>query len=707
MQTEWINDFSGGVNLALPADKLVTGVSPRAFNTALIPLQDGGGLMLGPRPGKRLVAVSGQGAGTYITGMAMLYHNVAGTITTHLIGVSSNGKLIDLKQPTSADIPLPTADGEFPDTTFSGAADGARLVQANNTLFIVTGNEAAKVWKDTGSGNLYADPIGIRAPTVKPLITASGTAGDMTGTFDILMTYVNSRTGQESGRSPIETSTTLASKQLTVDIQNGNTVPREVDKIRVYVSKQETQGGRYYRLASMEVDATDPTITLNLSATDLTAMITEAPDEGDNDVLPAGVVDMAWHLSRMFATDGVDLFYSKPGFPEAFNADNYEPVNPNDGQRIVGLLPVAKNILGIFKERSTYLLVGDSPATWEIEKLPDSLGIISRRSLVEGEGIVTGWSEQGLWVWGKSGPMVMLNDQVVEPLTKRGALTRATFGSIKAGYDPLHHRFVYTLPSTGTFSRWTALPYSIPNRCFEALGWDLGTVYTFCTAKSATGEQRLFGSGPDGVVWELAHDVKTDLAANETGANLYFPLTAATGSSVSFAYGSSVPVSSYGSRVTIIDTERLTVHQSAYSLAGTTTKTATLSTAFTTVPSAGYVVFDMPVVEWRSRVIGDNPLTEKRGLWGYLEAETNGDTPFAVAVLGDRSVIRAWEPVIAQTVDNEYGTAPATITGAERAWRGRIAGKGKNLQIGFIGYYPLSRWGVTALGVKLVNHGKR
>jgi hypothetical protein len=48
--TDWLDDFSGGVNMFLPKNKIGKNSFPLAVNTALIPAESGG-VGIGKRPG--------------------------------------------------------------------------------------------------------------------------------------------------------------------------------------------------------------------------------------------------------------------------------------------------------------------------------------------------------------------------------------------------------------------------------------------------------------------------------------------------------------------------------------------------------------------------------------------------------------------------------------------------------------------------------
>ena len=105
---EWVNDFSGGMDMFLPKTKINKNTFPRGINTALLPTE-GGGSVLGKRPGFSLKGLLGGSAGTYGTGLGLFAHNNAGTVTEHLIGVDNTGLVFAVGNPSTA-ITVPTTN---------------------------------------------------------------------------------------------------------------------------------------------------------------------------------------------------------------------------------------------------------------------------------------------------------------------------------------------------------------------------------------------------------------------------------------------------------------------------------------------------------------------------------------------------------------------------------------------------------------------
>lgn len=705
---EWLDDFSGGINLSLPKNKLPTNVFPRGVNTALLPLS-GGGVGVTKRPGFSLKGTLGGGSSAYATGLAIFAHNNSGTVTEHMIGVSSEGNVYEVGSP-STQITVPTTNTEFGAASIAGATSGIKFAQANNLLFGVSGSSAFKIFKD--SGTLYVRAWGGRAPTVAPTGTIGGaSSGVMTGTYEFVCTFYNSKTGVETGVSPTYSPIALTDQNIDIDVSGIGTPNLDFDKVNIYIRKPSI-GVEFVRNASMQVALGDVSTIINVSDEDINNMILVAPDVNDNQPIPSGITDICWHLSRMFATDGVNLYYSQVAQPENWNLLNYEAVNPNDGQKITALWSVNETNLLILKERSAYLLVGDTSQNWEINLLTQSIGCTAKRSIAEGDGIIGWWSHIGPVIWTKSGEPLLIDSDIVRELYRQDQIDVSNYNTWGTTvYDPRNRRFLFSFTpksgSTYAADKLTVLPFSVVNKVWESSGWDLDTVNAVCSGKGNNGEYNVFFAGTNKLVYELSDKFLTDGAQNQTGASLVHTATGFGANTVTFT-ASTPPFNTSKSYCKVIDTQRLTVHRSAYTLSGSGTLTATLTTAFTTVPTSGIIIFDLPVMEIESKVLeSGSPLDQKRYLFAYLRMVANGSHKSVLGVFVDNpsTPTRYWEPHLTKA-GNEYGTGLSNSS-AEEQFRGRIAKVGEEIYLKLIGYEPQTRWILSGFGIGSIPHRGR
>ena len=696
---EWVNDFSGGMDMFLPKTKINKNTFPRGINTALLPTE-GGGSVLGKRPGFSLKGLLGGSAGTYGTGLGLFAHNNAGTVTEHLIGVDNTGLVFAVGNPSTA-ITVPTTNTEFATAVIPGAANGVKFAQANNMLFGVTGSGAFKIFKD--SGTLYVRAFGGRAPTTAPTGTIGGpSSGVMNGTYEFVCTFYNSKTGVETGLSPVYSPIALVNQNIDINVSGIGTPNLDFDKVNIYVRRGTAT--EFVRNDTMQVAVGATSTVLNLSNDDIDNMILAAPLENENAPLPANITDICWHLSRMFATDGVNIYYSGVGKPESWNPLNYEIANPNDGQRIIALHSVNEQMLLILKERSCYLLVGDTSQSWEIRLLTQSIGCTAKKSVTEGNGIVAWWSHIGPVLWNKSGEPEVVDSKVVRELYRLGQIDVSNYNTTGCTiYDIRNKRFLFSFtPKSGTTTlanKLTILPFSLINRVWESTGWDLDTIHSMAGGTGSNGEFNIFFATTDKLIYELSDKFLTDGAQNQTGANLFYPITSATNNTVVFS-ASSIPYNTTKSYCKIINLSTLEVHRSAYTLSGSGTFTATLTTAFTTVPPAGSIIcFDLPVMELDSKVFdNDSPLGKKRYLFAYMRLISNGDVEMLYGIRVDHAtaLARVWNVSLSKA-GGEAGSG-GTVTGAEEQFRGRIAKVGEECQFHVVGYYPRSTWWLSGFG---------
>jgi hypothetical protein len=707
IEIEAFEDFATGVISSVPADKIPDTAFARAFNSSFLPAV-GGSRVLRPRPGLRFSAQPAATAGAYTAGLAGWTMFDGDARNEHRISVQSDGSLWN----DETQIVLPTGGADFADS----ALDGTRwqFMEANNRLFGVSGagdDDAFKLYRKTGISTVYAAPFGIAKPVNAPTQNTTA-AGSMTGTYDFLVTYYNEHTGTESSPSDAF-SVVLATNNITLN-RNNSGYPVEVTHWRLYLRKQSTQTS-YWRDETMEYAIATGTALIDVADADLANLITAAPREGENDPCPPGTIAICWHLSRAFATDGKDLYYSKPGNPEQFDyVARKELVNPDDGQKLVAVRPIGKKALALIKERSIYVLLGDDPETWEIpDPVSPTMGAYSR-DVTEGDGMWAGWGEHGPWVWSGQGEPTLVANEVMGRYVEQGVLTTASLTTdYPVEWDSVGHRFLFAMPTTGAAAQWTVLPFNTLTKSWESGGWDLPSVRCLATMPSTSGGRRVFVGTNEKCVYELVPECRTDGAANETGADLVHTATAVTASTVAFAFSSTVPVNPRGSIVRVIDPVNLRVHRSVVtSITGTTTKTCTLTTDFPTgqVPAAGaIVVFDMPVLEWDSRRAAKR-WVKKRFHRAFLELETNGDTPMLLGIYKHSEdadepdeLTRAYSLIVKRNKRDEFSAAavPPTITDAEGNIKERIGRSGFAWWARVIGWYPLSRWSLSRVAVEV------
>lgn len=451
-----LRNFSGGVVTSKPADELDITESPRGRNSALY-LVAGQKALVQKRKGASVVnatAISGSPStlGQYA------YRKISGTsYTLYHLCVSNNGRLDVMSSagtPAAADAanPAPFTAGDFlPD-----------FATSNNLAFIVNANGDAKKFTGTAVQN-----FGIVRPVVGTMALAdSGVAGNPNGIYEGRVTYYNSVTGQESSVSDTTTATVaVVSRKI-----NWTNIPVSADSQvtgrRLYVRNTTTMSNFY--LAALVADNTSTTAQTN--NTDV-SLITLGPDTAENNPPPVNARYLATHLSRLFTSDGVSLFYSKVGLPESFDPDNTEAVNANDSDQITGL-HASHELLIIFKRTQMYALFGDDPSSWTIRQISADIGCVSHRSIRTIEGITYWWSLKGPIKWDGIGLPEAIGTPKINPTITSDALNYAQFANICAEVDQQNQRVMWAVPETGKTRNTLMLPFNYRLGVWESDGWN-------------------------------------------------------------------------------------------------------------------------------------------------------------------------------------------------------------------------------------------
>lgn len=452
-----------------PADELDVTESPRGRNSALY-LVAGQKALVQKRKGASVVNATQISGAPQILGQYAFRKFSGSTYTLYHLCVSANGRLDVMSAagtPAAADSsnPAPFTSGVFlPD-----------FATSNNLTFIVNSNGDKKKFNGVAVQN-----FGITRPTVGTMALGDGGgAGSHNGTYEGRVSFYNAATGQESSVSNT-TAATVAVVNRTIAWTN---IPvssdSQVTARRLYIRNTATMTNFY--LAATLSDNTSTSTTTNVTDASL---ITLAPDTAENDPPPANVRYLATHLSRLFASDGIDLFYSKVGLPESFDPDNTEPVNANDSDQITGI-HAAHEVLIVFKRTQMYALFGDDPASWTIRQVSADIGCVSHRSIRTIEGVTYWWSLKGPIKWDGIGlPEAIGTPKINQTITSE-ALNYAQFGNIAAEVDQQNQRVMFALPEFNQTRNTVMLPFNYRLGVWESDGWNPFDVSSMAAVEDA------------------------------------------------------------------------------------------------------------------------------------------------------------------------------------------------------------------------------
>lgn len=275
------------------------------------------------------------------------------------------------RQEDDALVELPRLEGGFFNST--------------DLLWVTVQRNDIAYWMRRDNGGLrrssfdYVQNAGILAPITAPTLTEDG-AGDLTaGDYLGVVTFYNSVTGMESNPSPASAVLTLgASKKIDWSAIPTSSNP-QVNARRLYRTVPN-QTGRYFFVAQINDNSTTTYVGDNVVIQDLGVAASF------RNGMPPGQLEAGdFWKERLFATDGIDAFYSEAGMPEAFDGSSVIPVFRNDGHRISAVHAFGDRLM-LGKTNKVHYLLGTDPSDFSLHTLSDKHGCWSHHSMKSAEG---------------------------------------------------------------------------------------------------------------------------------------------------------------------------------------------------------------------------------------------------------------------------------------------------------------------------------
>lgn len=492
VSTQLLDSWHDGVVTSMEPDAIPPSAYSRGYNAALTSIGGGKAVVM-----KRLglgtlnrIQLTGASA---VVGIHEFKQFSGGGFTAHRLLVSDNGRLDVLNTDGTTSVVDATA--------FTASATQEHLpsfADANNCCFIVNGTDAVK-YDGTDLTN-----FGIAAPLTAPTLADAGSAGLHDGTYEARVTYANSLTGAESSAGPTSGTVTLVTNQIA-----WTNVPvspdAQVDTRYLYIRNTTTQSNFYY--VGTIANNSGTTATTNVADGSLTEV---GPDEFENGPAPDGALYLAWHHARMFAATTANLHYSQlPDLdgiphPEAFDAEAFEPINPDDGQKITGIISVF-DLVVVFKSDSMYALVGDDPDTWSIRLIDATVGCLAHRSIIIAEGKLYWWSEHGPMVWDGSGAPTAVGSPFISNTISPEVLATSpsVVNKICAADDIIAQRIIFAVPELSVTRNTRMLPFSYELSRWESDKWDPMDVASLGRFEDSNGLPYVTLGGYAGQVFQL------------------------------------------------------------------------------------------------------------------------------------------------------------------------------------------------------------
>lgn len=413
------------------------------------------------------------------TSGSWLAANNAGTLTSYNLGTNAT---FTLKSGLSA-----TPRGNW---TNSGGQ-----------LYFTNGTDAIQV---ISQGNTVALAAGITGPVAAPTAGAESSGSITAGVHLIRFRWKNSITGYYSNPSDVLTYTAPGSKNLTIGLST--TADPKVDQMVIEMTLVD--GETYYVVATV---ANSASYTIDISDGNLIAnQLTDVyagPDGFGHDVPPINKLIME-HRGRVFLWGGKLLYWSRAGFPEAFNVlDWARDVTPGKADQPTAMMSFF-NDLYLFSVHSMRRLVytGD-PAAGMIIGIPGELGAYNQRCLVQADGMLYGFCPSGAWYIDGIQP-----DYLSRPIdqTWMDEVDDSQSEEFHGWYDPIEQAVWFAYVATGDTKPKTAICYEVRNK-----QWTRRTFRNTIQASITVGDASRttvawLADGDGGKTWKLQSQRKGD-----------------------------------------------------------------------------------------------------------------------------------------------------------------------------------------------------
>jgi len=311
-------------------------------------------------------------------------------------------------------------------------------------VFYAVRNDGLQLIRYDGDG--YG-PSGIIGPTTAPTITESAGAGTLVaGDYVAAVAFRNGNTGAISNISDLSSTLTLgASKEI--DWSAIALPPMGQADQRVLYRSVANQIGVLYRVTILD-DTVSTTFTDNVGPDAL-----EDPSSLDNGLPPSGIKMFSVWRERGFVSDGRDLFFSRPYFPESYGEFNYISISPDDGHVMGGILPYGDRLL-TGKTNAMHYLLGTGPENFTVRTLDDKAGCHSHASMQAMEGIAIWFGGEQFFRTDGSQAIGIGDVKIRRALSE---IPPEYYQRVQSAYYVKNKWYKATLPGSDGLPKWTAI----------------------------------------------------------------------------------------------------------------------------------------------------------------------------------------------------------------------------------------------------------
>lgn len=250
----------------------------------------------------------------------------------------------------------------------------------NDLLCLGNGVDANVKYDGTNAYNL-----GITGPTdpCSAALAGAGAGNLSDGVYQYKITFYNSSLGHESNPSDdntVEQSVSVTVADHTTDGKVALTsIPvstdAQVNKRKIY--RTTADGAVFLYLATINDNSTT-TYTDNIADTSLG----EAVDQFGNGVPPTFAYIKFWKGNAfMAAKNSSTVYFSKSGYPNAVDSNDFRDLGKNDGSVITGMA-LLHDTLVVYKGTSIWVAYGEDRNTFGFNRQVSDIGSVSNQGIV-------------------------------------------------------------------------------------------------------------------------------------------------------------------------------------------------------------------------------------------------------------------------------------------------------------------------------------
>lgn len=338
--------------------------------------------------------------------------------------------------------------------------------------------------------------MGITAPSAVATTSVGSTGITAVTGYTYKYTYYNSSLGHESNPSPVSASTgAFTNKTVTVTVTC--TADAQVDKIRVY---RTTDGGAVWLYVGV-VDNVVGTGTTTFSDNFADTTLGVAVDETGNGVPPVFSMIEIWKgHTFMVSNNSSRVWFSKNGFPNAVDSNDFRDLNANDGNNATGLIQHFGS-LAAFKENSIWNGYGESRTDFGfVQQVPD-IGSVNNSSIVPVPG-----KNLLLFLHG-SGKFYVYNGIVAEQTalgieSDLAGLNQARLSQVTGRPYKTKNLCIWTVPNAAGTQNDLAIWYDYVEDKWGTRDLTNCKGNVISIMKDSTNKERFYLGGYTGYVWE-------------------------------------------------------------------------------------------------------------------------------------------------------------------------------------------------------------